>query len=224
VLVYTAGFLAGLGVPKNIDTGPHLAWPLAVLTDLALLLLFAAQHTVMARPWFKRRWTRLIPAPAERATFVLAATGLLALLCWQWRPAGGTIWHLTGAAEAALLAGYAAGWLLAFGSTFIISHADLFGLRQAYLPARGELYRSPPFTQRGLYRRVRHPLMTGFLIVFWAAPTMTLGHLLLAAGATAYILVGISFEERDLIRQLGEAYRDYRTRVPALIPRWGKGR
>jgi methanethiol S-methyltransferase len=220
VLGYYCGFLAGLGVPKNIDTGPHPAWPLAVLTDAALLLLFAVQHTVMARPAFKRAWTRLVPASAERATFVLAATAALALLCWQWRPAGGTLWRLTGAGAAVLFAVYAAGWLVALGSTFLVSHADLFGLRQAYLSARGQPYRPPPFTQRGLYRRVRHPLMTGFLIIFWAAPTMTLGHLLLAAGATGYILVGISFEERDLARQLGATYLDYLTRVPALIPRW----
>jgi protein-S-isoprenylcysteine O-methyltransferase Ste14 len=221
VLGYTFGFLAGLGVPKNIDRGPHLAWPLAVLIDAALLLLFAVQHTVMARPAFKRAWTRLVPAPAERATFVLAATASLALLCWQWRPIGGTLWHLTGAGRAVLLAVNLVGWAVAVSSTVMISHADLFGLRQAYLHARGVPYHPPPFTQRGLYGRVRHPLMTGFVIIFWAAPTMTLGHLLLAAGATGYILVGISFEERDLTPQLGAAYRDYLTRVPALIPRWG---
>jgi methanethiol S-methyltransferase len=218
VLVYATGFFAGAGVPKGIDQGPRSPWPLAVAVDLLLLLLFAAQHTVMARPWFKRRWTRLVPAPAERATFVLCASLLLALLFWQWRPVGGTVWHLAGPAAGMLLGVYAAGWVLALGSTFIIDHFDLFGLRQAYLHARGATYRPPPFTQRGLYARIRHPLMAGFVIVFWAAPVMTAGHLLFAAAATGYIAVGITFEERDLRRDLGEPYRAYQRRVPALIP------
>jgi protein-S-isoprenylcysteine O-methyltransferase Ste14 len=218
VLVYAIGFFAGAGVPKGIDSGPRSPWPLAVAIDLLLLLLFAVQHTVMARPWFKRRWTRLVPMPAERATYVLCASLLLALLFWQWRPVGGTVWHLSGPAAGVLLGVYAAGWVVAVGSTFIIDHFDLFGLRQAYLHARGATYRPPPFTQRSLYRHVRHPLMTGFLIIFWAAPAMTLGHLLFAAAATGYIGVGITFEERDLRRDLGEPYRAYRRRVPALIP------
>jgi methanethiol S-methyltransferase len=218
VLVYAIGFFAGAGVPKGIDSGPRSPRPLAVAIDLLLLLLFAVQHTVMARPWFKRRWTRLVPMPAERATYVLCASLLLALLFWQWRPVGGTVWHLSGPAAGVLLGVYAAGWVVAVGSTFIIDHFDLFGLRQAYLHARGATYRPPPFTQRSLYRHVRHPLMTGFLIIFWAAPAMTLGHLLFAAAATGYIGVGITFEERDLRRDLGEPYRAYRRRVPALIP------
>jgi methanethiol S-methyltransferase len=218
---YAIGFFADAGVPKGIDQGPRSPWPLAVAIDLLLLLLFAAQHTVMARPWFKRRWTRLVPGPAERATFVLCASLLLALLFWQWRPVGGTVWHLSGPAAGVLLGVYAAGWVLAVGSTFIIDHFDLFGVRQAYLHARGATYRPPPFTQRGLYRHIRHPLMAGFVIIFWAAPAMTLGHLLFAAAATGYIGVGITFEERDLRRDLGEPYRAYRRRVPALIPALG---
>jgi protein-S-isoprenylcysteine O-methyltransferase Ste14 len=218
---YAIGFFADAGVPKGIDQGPRSPWPLAVAIDLLLLLLFAAQHTVMARPWFKRRWTRLVPVPAERATFVLCASLLLALLFWQWRPVGGTVWHLSGPAAGVLLGVYAAGWVLAVGSTFIIDHFDLFGVRQAYLHARGATYRPPPFTQRGLYRHIRHPLMAGFVIIFWAAPAMTLGHLLFAAAATGYIGVGITFEERDLRRDLGEPYRAYRRRVPALIPALG---
>jgi protein-S-isoprenylcysteine O-methyltransferase Ste14 len=218
VLCYAAGFFAGFGVPRGIDQGPHAALPAAVAADLLLLLLFAVQHTVMARPWFKRRWTRLVPAPAERATFVLCTNLLLALLFWQWRPAGGTLWHVPGPAADVLLGVYAAGWVLALGSTFIIDHFDLFGLRQAYLYARGITYSPPPFTQRGLYARIRHPLMAGFVIVFWAAPVMTAGHLLFAAAATGYIAVGITFEERDLRRDLGEPYRAYQRRVPALIP------
>jgi methanethiol S-methyltransferase len=218
VLGYSIGFFADAGVPKGIDAGPRSPWPLAVAIDLLLLSLFAVQHTVMARPWFKRRWTRLVPAPAERATFVLCASLLLALLFWLWRPVRGTVWHLRGPAAGALIGLYAIGWVVAVGSTFMINHFDLFGLRQAYLHARGAAYRPPPFTERALYRWVRHPLMTGFVILFWAAPAMTAGHLLFAATATGYILLGIRFEERDLGRDLGQPYRAYQRRVPALIP------
>jgi protein-S-isoprenylcysteine O-methyltransferase Ste14 len=218
VLVYAAGFFAGVAVPKDIDDGLGSGWPLAVAIDLALLLLFAVQHTVMARSWFKRWLTRVVPGPAERSTFVLAATLILALLFWAWQPVGGVVWTLSGPAFAVLLAVQLAGWAVALGSTFMISHWDLFGLRQAWLPLRGTRYTPPAFTQRGLYRRVRHPLMTGFLIVFWAAPVMTAGHLLFAAAATGYILAGIWFEERDLVRSLGAAYASYLASVPALIP------
>jgi protein-S-isoprenylcysteine O-methyltransferase Ste14 len=218
VLGYAVGFFAGFGVPEAIDGGPRAAVPGAAAIDLLLLLLFAGQHTVMARPWFKRRWSRVVPPPAERATFVLAASLLLALLFWQWRPIGTRIWSLSGAGADVVWVTYAIGWAVALGSTFLISHFDLFGLRQAWLYARRASYTPPPFTERGLYRRIRHPLMTGFLIVFWSAPTMTAGHLLFAVAATSYILVGIAFEERDLIQNLGETYADYRARVPALIP------
>ena len=219
LLGYAVGFFADLAVPKNIDQGPRAAVPVAVAIDLLLLLLFAVQHTVMARPRFKRRWTRIVPAPAERTTFVLAASLALALLFWLWRPVGGTVWNLSGPAAVALRAVYAAGWAVAVSSTFLISHSDLFGLRQAWLHARRVRYIPPAFTERGLYGRIRHPLMTGFVIVFWSAPTMTAGHLLLAATATGYILAGIAFEEHDLIQSLGGTYTAYRARVPALIPR-----
>jgi protein-S-isoprenylcysteine O-methyltransferase Ste14 len=219
VLGYAVGFSAGFGVPKGIDQGPRAAVPAAVAIDLLLLLLFAVQHTVMARPWFKRRWARIVPEPAERATFVLAASLVLALLFWLWRPIGGTIWHLSGPAAGVLWAAYAAGWAMALSSTFLISHFDLFGLRQAWLHARRVRYSPPPFTERGLYRRIRHPLMAGFVVVFWSAPVMTAGHLLFAATATGYILAGIAFEEHDLIQSLGDTYVAYRARVPALIPR-----
>jgi protein-S-isoprenylcysteine O-methyltransferase Ste14 len=220
VLGYAAGFFIGFAVPKGIDQGPHTAAPVAVAIDLLLLLLFTVQHTVMARPWFKRRWTRIVPAPAERATFVLAATLALALLFWLWRPIQWTVWNLPEPGAGALRAIYAAGWAVALSSTFLISHFDLFGLRQAWLPVRRVPYSPPRFTERGLYRRIRHPLMTGFVVVFWSAPTMTAGHLLFAAGATGYILAGIAFEERDLIRAFGGTYGSYRARVPALIPRY----
>ena len=218
VLGYAIGFFADAAVPKGIDQGPRSPWPLAVAIDLLLLLLFAVQHTVMARPWFKRRWTRLVPAPAERATFVLCTSLLLALLFWLWRPVGGTAWHLPGPAVGTVLTLYGIGWVVAVGSTFMINHFDLFGLRQAYLHARGAAYRPPPFTERALYRWIRHPLMTGFVIIFWAAPVMAAGHLLFAAAATGYILLGIRFEEHDLRRDLGEPYRAYQRRVPALVP------
>ena len=218
VLGYAVGFFAGFGVPKGIDQGTRGAVPAAVAVDLLLLSLFAVQHTVMARPWFKRRWIRIVPAPAERATFVLAASLALALLFWLWRPIGGIAWHLSAPGAGALWAGYAAGWALAIRSTFLVSHSDLFGLRQAWLYARRARYSPPPFTEYGLYRRIRHPLMAGFAVIFWSAPTMTAGHLLFAATATGYILAGIAFEEHDLVQTLGETYTAYRARVPALIP------
>ena len=218
VLGYAVGFFAGFGVPKGIDQGPRAAVPVAVAIDLLLLLLFAVQHTVMARPCFKRGWTRIVPQPAERSTFVLAASLVLALVFWLWRPIGGMVWDLSGPSAAALWAGYAAGWALAVSSTFLISHLDLFGLRQAWLYAQHITYSPPPFTERGLYRHIRHPLMTGFVVVFWSVPVMTAGHVLFAAAATGYILAGIAFEEHDLIQCLGETYAAYRARVPALIP------
>lgn len=217
VLCYAVGFFAGIAVPKGIDNGPHDPAPLAAAADL-LLSLFAVQHTVMARPWFKRYWTRLVPVAGERATFVLCATFVLALLFWLWRPIGGFLWQVSGVAAWSLWVAYAAGWLILVGSTFLTSHFDLFGLRQAYLAARGRAYRPLPFIQRGLYRLIRHPMMAGFVILFWAAPDMTAGHLLLAAAATAYILAGIRWEECDLKRELGEPYRAYQAHVPALVP------
>jgi methanethiol S-methyltransferase len=219
VLGYAVGFFAGVAVPKGIDQGSRAAAPVAVAVDVLLLALFAVQHTVMARPWFKRRWTRIVPAPAERTTYVLAASLVLALLFWLWRPVEGTVWDLSGTGADALRAVYAVGWAVVVSSTFLISHFDLFGLRQAWLAARGAGYSPLPFTQRGLYGRIRHPLMAGFVIVFWSAPVMTAGHLLFAATATGYILVGIAFEEHDLIQNLGDTYAAYRARVPALIPR-----
>ena len=218
VLGYTVGFFAGFGVPKGIDQGPRATVPTAVAIDLLLLVLFAVQHAVMARPWFKRRWTRIVPQPAERSTFVLASCLVLALLFWQWRPIGGTAWSLSGPGAAVLWAVYAVAWAVAVSSTFLISHSDLFGLRQAWLHVRSVRYSPPSFTERGLYRHIRHPLMAAFVVVFWSAPTMTAGHALFAATATGYILAGIAFEEHDLIQSLGGTYAAYRARVPALIP------
>jgi protein-S-isoprenylcysteine O-methyltransferase Ste14 len=219
VLGYAVGFFANLGVPKGVDQETRGAVPVAVAIDLLLLLLFAVQHTVMARPWFKRRWARIVPEPAERATFVLAASLAMALMFWLWRPVRGTVWSLPGPSADALWALYVAGWAAAVSSTFLVSHFDLFGVRQAWLHARRVRYTPPPFVERGVYGRIRHPLMAGFVVVFWSAPTMTAGHLLLAVTATGYILVGIAFEEHDLIQSLGDTYTAYRDRVPALIPR-----
>src|ERR1700754_4332670 len=177
VTVYSIFFFASRGVPRTIDTGPRASWPAALAIDLGLLSLFALQHTVMARPGFKRRWTRVVPPAAERSTFVLAACAVLFALFALWHPFGGRVWALSGAAAWPLTAVYAAGWLLVMGSTVLIRHADLFGLRQARLAPRARECQPPGFRERGLYRRVRHPLMAGFLVVFWAAPVMTVGHL-----------------------------------------------
>lgn len=218
VLSWSVLFLAGVGLPRTVDRGSHPVAAIAVAADLLLLGVFAAQHSVMARPWFKRAWTRLIPPSAERASYVLAASLALALLLWLWQPLPEPVWRASGAAAVVLRCGYAAGWLVALAATFGISHSDLFGMRQAWLRARGTRYEPPAFTRRGLYALVRHPLLTGFLIAFWAAPMMTAGHLLLAAGATGYILVGMRLEEHDLSRDLGPDYAAYQREVRALLP------
>jgi protein-S-isoprenylcysteine O-methyltransferase Ste14 len=218
VLGYGIGFFADRGVPKGIDGGTAGPTAVAVLVDLLLLGLFAVQHTVMARPRYKRWWARVAAPAAERATFVAAASLVLVLLFWLWQPLRARVWHLSGLPAGLVLAGYLGGWALAVATTFQIDHADLFGLRQAWQRLRGAAYRPPAFTRDGLHRYVRHPLMTSFLLVFWLAPTMTAGHLLFAAAATGYILVGTSFEERDLERHFGDDYRRYQAAVPALLP------
>jgi len=220
VLLYTIGFLAGVGVPKDVDDGPAgPAWR-AVLIDLVLLGVFAVQHSVMARPWFKRWWTRAVPVAIERSTYVLAASLVVALLLWQWRPLPDQVWSVEATwARVPLWAGYALGWGILVLSTFLIGHFDLFGLRQVLARARDRRYAEPGFREPPLYRLVRHPLMVGFLIAFWVTPEMSAGRLLFAAAATGYILVAVRLEEHDLRRQLGEPYERYLKRTPRFVPR-----
>jgi methanethiol S-methyltransferase len=209
VFVYTIGFLANRFVPKGVDDGAVVdAWR-AVLVDLALLGVFAVQHSVMARPWFKRRWTRVVPAPVERSTYVLAATAAVALLLWQWKPLPDPVWSVGPAwARTTLWALYLFGWAFLVLSTFGLGHFDLFGLRRG-----DQRFREPV-----LYKLIRHPIMVGFLIAFWAVPDMSVGRLLFAGAASAYILVGVRFEEHDLERELGEPYARYLERTPRFVP------
>lgn len=220
VFLYAIAFVAGIGVPKHIDSGTTGSVLAAVGINLALLSLFAVQHSVMARPAFKRWWTRFVPTPIERSTFVLASSLVLALLFWQWRPLPMPVWDFQGTVTGYVLLGVSAlGWMLVLLSTFAINHFDLFGLRQVWLHARQRPLVEGPFVTRAFYRIVRHPLMLGFLIAFWAAPTMSLGHLLFAMVTTGYILIAVKFlEERDLVAQHGETYREYQRRVPMLLP------
>ena len=221
-ILYAVGFVGNLIVPKSIDA-PGDASPVAALVCDALLLgLFALQHSVMARAGFKALWTKIVPISVERTTYVLISSLLLLLICWQWRAVPQVVWQASGeAARMALWGAFWLGWLIALLSTFMTSHLDLFGLRQVMLNFQGRAHTHPPFMTRGLYRLVRHPLMLGFVIAFWAAPTMTLGHFLFAAAMTGYIIIALQFEEEDLLETLGEAYRGYRRRVPMLIP-WTK--
>jgi len=223
--LYAIAFVAGFGAPKHIDNGIDAPFLVALGIDLALLGLFAVQHSGMARPAFKRWWSRFVPEPIERSTFVLISSLVLVLLFWQWRPLPQLVWNVDAvAARWVLIALSALGWLLVLSSTFLINHFDLFGLRQVWFHARKRKAMDEPFVTRAFYRIVRHPLMLGFLIAFWATPTMTLGHLLFAAMITGYILVAVKFlEERDLVALYGDTYRDYQRRVPMLLP-WPKRR
>jgi len=223
--LYAVGFVGNVLVPKSMDLG----WPagaagepfaLSVLVDVALLGLFAVQHSVMARPAFKCWWTRIVPPPVERSTFVLAASGALILLFWQWRPVGALVWDLGGGPAGMALAGLGAlGWLLVLASTFQIDHFELFGLKQVWWRLSGRDAPPPQFRVPLLYRLVRHPIYLGFIVAFWATPVMTAGHLLFAAATTGYILIGIWLEERDLVALFGQRYRDYRRQVGMLWPR-----
>lgn len=219
VFLYAVGFVGDLAVPRSVDSGPETGRSRALVIDLVLLGLFAVPHSVMARQGFKRWWTRVVPPPAERSTDVLVSSLLLALLFWQWRPLPGVLWEVRHpAGRAALQALFWAGWALVLWSTFLTDHFDLFGARQAYLHFTGRPYTPVRFRTPALYRLVRHPLMLGFLVAFWATPRMTAGHLLFAAATTAYILVAVRLEERDLAALHGQAYRDYQRRVSCFLP------
>ncbi|PPJ43851.1 MULTISPECIES: methanethiol S-methyltransferase [unclassified Pseudoxanthomonas] len=218
--LYAIAFVAGFGVPKHIDNGALAPLWTALAIDIALLALFAVQHSGMARPAFKRWWTRFVPTAIERSTFVLVSSAVLALLFWLWRPLPQVVWHVDAGLARGVLWGVSLfGWLLVLTSSFTINHFELFGLRQVWLHARGRVAKDEPFVIRAMYRIVRHPLMLGFLIAFWVTPTMTLGHLLFAAVVTGYIFVAVKFlEERDLVAMHGDTYRDYQRKVPMLLP------
>jgi len=221
---YAIGFVGNLPLlPKTIDSGTAAPLVETLAVNFALLGLFAVQHSVMARRGFKRWWTRVIPEAVERSTFVLAATAALALLLWQWRPiAEPVLWSVSDPVGRVVLQGvFWLGWGVLLISTFLINHFELFGLRQVWANLRGQALPAPVFHTPLFYRHVRHPIYLGFVLAFWATPQMTAGHLLFAAGSTGYILIGIWFEERDLIAQFGQRYLVYRQQVGMLLPKFG---
>jgi protein-S-isoprenylcysteine O-methyltransferase Ste14 len=218
-LLYAIGFIGNVGVPQTLDGVPSMPVGKSAAIDVALLLLFALQHSIMARQWFKERWTRIVPQPIERSTYVLFSSLALILLFWKWQPIGGVIWSVDDPIGRLVLQTlFAFGWVLILASSFLINHFDLFGLRQVWLYLLGRQYSALPFATPGLYRVVRHPLYVGWLTAFWMAPTMTIAHLLFSVATTAYIVMAIQFEERDLIDSHGEKYRRYRRAVPMLVP------
>ncbi len=217
--LYSIGFVGNLIVPRSVDNALESPLGAALFINALLLGAFAVQHSIMARPWFKKVWTRIIPEPIERSTYVLFTCVVMALLFWQWHHLPTDIWvveHAIG--KPVLQALFWIGWLVVLLSTFMINHFDLFGLRQGWLYLTGKPYTPPRFRVTGLYKWVRHPLMLGFIIAMWATPHMTLGHLVFAIGTTGYIIVGIILEEIDLLTTLGEDYRQYRGQVSMLIP------
>jgi protein-S-isoprenylcysteine O-methyltransferase Ste14 len=217
--LYAIGFIGGFVVPRTLDGPATVPLGTGMAVDAGLLALFAIQHSVMARKWFKERWTRFVPAAVERSTYVLFSSAALIVLFWQWRPLGGVVWSVSDpAARLVLRSLFAFGWTLVLVATFLINHFDLFGLRQVWLQLLGKPYTMLQFRTPGPYRLVRHPLYVGWFFAFWMTPTMTFAHLLFAVATTAYILLAIQFEERDLVRELGPAYEEYRRRVPMLVP------
>ena len=217
--LYAVGFIGGFGVPTRLDGPSTEPFGKALAINAALLGLFAVQHSVMARKWFKDAWTRVVPASAERSTYVLFSTLALILLFWQWRPMGGVVWSVEDPmARAAIWGLFGFGWALLLACTFYINHFDLFGLRQVWLFLVGKPYTGLAFVTPGPYRLVRHPLYVGWLCIFWSTPNMSVAHLVFAIATTAYILVAIQFEERDLVREHGSRYEQYRRRVPMLVP------
>jgi protein-S-isoprenylcysteine O-methyltransferase Ste14 len=217
--LWAVGFVGNYVVPKSIDSGGPTGLSEAIIVDLLLLGLFAIQHSIMARPGFKQWWTKVIPVACERSTYVLLSSLIQLLLFWQWRPIPTPVWEIHGIAAWLLIGLSGLGWLIVLASTFMIDHFDLSGLRQAFFALRGAEAPGQTFKTPLLYKIVRHPLMLGLLLAFWATPEMTAGHLLFAIMTTAYILVGLQFEERDLIAEFGTTYQRYRQRVPMLLPR-----
>ncbi len=217
--LYLIAFIGNLIIAHSLDALSRVPFAQALVTDIGLIALFGVQHSLMAREQFKKWWTRIVPPAMERSTYVLVTSAVLVLLAWQWQPIAGTIWELDNGPVRLALQGLAwLGWGLVLLSTFAIDHLDLFGLKQVYREWQGQVYAGPGFRKPLLYRIVRHPLLLGLLIAFWAAPLMTVGHLLFALGMTAYILLGIQFEERDLVRRFGKEYQDYRRQTGMLIP------
>jgi len=217
--IYAIGFIGNILVPKGIDSEPQVDFWEALLTDLFLLTLFAVQHSVMARPVFKRWWTQFIPIAAERSTYTLLSSLALIVLFVFWQPLGGMVWQIENPVGIALMwTGFVFGWLLVLVSTFLINHFDLFGLRQVWLYFRGRVYTSLSFVTPGPYRIIRHPLYLGWFFAFWCIPAMTVTHLVFAIATTVYILTAIQWEERDLITALGEDYQAYRKVVPMIVP------
>jgi methanethiol S-methyltransferase len=226
VFLYGIGFIGGFLTPTTLDGAPRRPLIEALAIDLGLLAAFAIQHSGMARPAFKRWWTKVVPEAAERATYVLVSSLALVALYVFWEPIGGIIWQTPeGAATIAVIALYLFGWALLLYTTFLIDHFDLFGLKQVWRALTGKPYMPPQFRMPTLYKAVRHPLYVGWLIIFWSAPTMTIAHLVFAVMTTAYILIAIQLEERDLITAHGEDYKNYRRSTPMLVPRlWPRRR
>jgi protein-S-isoprenylcysteine O-methyltransferase Ste14 len=217
--LYLAGFVGNLLVPKSMDSPPQKPLHVALVINVLMLGIFAVQHSLMARPAFKQWWTKIVPKPAERSTYLLFSCLVLFLMFWQWQPMGGLIWDVQDPVGRGFLFSLSVfGWLLLLAATFLINHFDLFGLRQVTLYLLGREYTRLRFRTPGLYKLVRHPIYVGWFFVFWATPTMTIAHLVFAVATTAYILIAIRFEERDLVNELGRDYEDYRHHVPMLIP------